>query len=81
MAGADPFEIYNVGPLRIPRYKLALYVIFGYVGVTTAVIQYKKRQPPTPIKFDGPEEEDYVKRYIKHMSAEAKKPELLRRPF
>ncbi|TPX67769.1 hypothetical protein SpCBS45565_g03569 [Spizellomyces sp. 'palustris'] len=81
MAGGNPFDPYNIAGLKVPRYKVALYGIIGYVALLTGVIQYKKMQPPAPIVYESKEEEGYVKRYIQHMEGELKKPVLVRQPF
>ncbi|KAJ3190176.1 hypothetical protein HDU85_000467 [Gaertneriomyces sp. JEL0708] len=81
MAGGNPLETYNIAGMRIPRYKVALYGMIGYTLLFTGLIKYKQMQPPAPIVYDSPEEESYVKRYIKHMETESHKPHLLREPY
>ncbi|KAJ3296462.1 hypothetical protein HK104_001601 [Borealophlyctis nickersoniae] len=81
MAGGNPFEPYNVFGIQIPKYKLVGYMLLIYATGITAVVQYKKRQPPAPITFDSPEEESWVKKYVQYRKEEKKKPVLVQEPF
>ncbi|KAJ3219916.1 hypothetical protein HDU67_008445 [Dinochytrium kinnereticum] len=67
--------------MKVPRYRVALFGIFGYFAFFVGRTVYSKLQPKAPIKFESAEEEDFVKRYIKHTHEEAHKPVLLRQPY
>ncbi|KAJ3016500.1 hypothetical protein HKX48_004006 [Thoreauomyces humboldtii] len=81
MAIGNPFETYNIAGAKIPRYKMSLYGIIGYVTLVTGIIQYGKFQPPKPTLYESKEEEAYVKRYVDFREQELKKPELLRAAY
>ncbi|KAJ3109845.1 hypothetical protein HDU97_000075 [Phlyctochytrium planicorne] len=77
----DPYEPFTIGSLKVPRYRVALFGILGYATLYFGYSTYSKFQPKKPITFSSKEEEDYVKRYIKHAHAEAHKPELVKQPY
>ncbi|KAJ3112826.1 hypothetical protein HDU96_004127 [Phlyctochytrium bullatum] len=77
----NPFETYTIAGAKVPRYKLALFGILGYVTLYFGYSTYSKFQPRKPIRFESKEEEDYVKRYIKHAHEEAHKPVFVRQPY
>ncbi|KAJ3043543.1 hypothetical protein HK097_001719 [Rhizophlyctis rosea] len=81
MAGGNPFEPYDVFGLKVPRYKMAAYGIVGYTILITGVVIKKKMAPKTPITFDSPEEEAWVKKYITFRKAELHKPLLVQQKF
>ncbi|KAJ3127726.1 hypothetical protein HK101_005531 [Irineochytrium annulatum] len=77
----NPYETYTIGGVKLPRYKVAMYVLFGYAGLFTAWSVYSRFQPKKPIHFQSKEEEDYVKRYIEHSKHESHKPRLAREAY
>ncbi|KAJ3093041.1 hypothetical protein HK100_006786 [Physocladia obscura] len=82
MTIGNPFEVYTIAGSNIPRYKIVIGVFSGLFGLYAFNKVYKSFQPRAPILFTNKEEEDYVKRYIKHHHEEEhNKPIFLREVY
>lgn len=52
-----------------------------YAGLYVGISQYNKLGPRKGVTFESVEQENFVKRYIKHAEIQAHKPVLLREAF
>ncbi|KAI8847422.1 hypothetical protein BC829DRAFT_363014, partial [Chytridium lagenaria] len=77
----DPYEPYVIGGLKVPRYRVALFGILAYAGIYMVNKTYSSFQPKAPIKFENAQEEEFVKKYIKHAHEEAHKPAFVRQSY
>ncbi|KAJ3092777.1 hypothetical protein HK102_003040 [Quaeritorhiza haematococci] len=70
MAGGSPFDPYTVFGMKLPKWQVSGYMMLFFAVGITGFIQYKKLQPPAPLKLEQ-EEADFVKKYIQKKKEDA----------
>jgi hypothetical protein len=81
MAGGDPCEIFQIGSLKVQRYKLVLGVM-ATIGLTAySYSKISSLRSPSPVKYESEEEKEFVKKYVEFRKQQLHVPELARIPF
>ena len=81
MAGGDPCEIFQIGGLKVQRYKLVLGVL-ATIGLTA--FSYSKisaMRPKAAVKYESDDERRFVEKYVAFKKQQLHVPELARIPF